>query len=171
MPGITFPNVETVRQLKELNKFFRENMTFAVLWDVQNVNIGKNYEKIKKVVNYLSQFGRLSIAKAYADWSDSTLKEFSEHLSVHHFELIHVAKPKKNTADMIMITHGIEIALNNPSVGTFILISGDKDFRPLVLALRRNGKRIHLISISKNTDKDLIKLADSYTDISVILDS
>ncbi|GAH01687.1 unnamed protein product, partial [marine sediment metagenome] len=63
-----------------------------------------------------------------------------------------------------LITHGMELALKNPKLQTFILVTGDSDFRPLILSLVRSGKRIHIVCNVQNASEDLLVLADSFKD-------
>ncbi len=130
--------------LRALNKIsdqigeFREQgldaSTVAILWDVENVTPDSMSLFIEGFLEHAGQFGRVSVAQAFADWTRSVVSKLAAPLTKHHFELTHIPAARKNSADMAMITHGMELALRYPHLDTFILVTGDADFRPLVLS-------------------------------------
>lgn len=164
MPSKPFPSTVYSEQLDKLIELSKESKTVAVLWDIENVNPGVDSLFLDGFNDYIIQHGRLTIAKAFADWSKATVKKIGELLAKNHFELVHVPKAKKNSADIALITHGIEIALKNPNIDTFILVTGDADFRPLILSLRRSGKFTHIVCDVNTSSEDLLILADSFVD-------
>lgn len=151
-------------QLEQIEKSSRAEEGLAVLWDVENVNPGNDVSFIEGFSDYVSQFGRLTVAQAFADWTRRPIKGLSRLLSEHHFELIHIPAARKNSADISLITYGIELALQHPDLKTFVLVTGDSDFRPLVKSLRRNGKRVIVICDMKTARADFLILADEYRD-------
>ncbi len=164
MPGQPFPSTAYSEQLEKLIELNEKSKNVAVLWDIENVNPGVDSLFLDGFRDYIVQYGRITIAKAFADWSKSPVKKIGELLAKNHFELIHVPKAKKNSADITLITHGIEIALKNPGIDTFILVTGDADFRPLVLSLRKAGKHTHIVCDVNTSSEDLLILADSFVD-------
>jgi len=164
MPGQPFPSTIYSGQLEKLIELSQKSKNIAVLWDIENVNPGVDSLFLDGFKDYILQFGRLTIAKAFADWSKATVKMIGELLAKNHFELIHVPKARKDSADISLISHGIEIALNNPNIDTFILVTGDADFRPLILSLRKSGKFTHIICDANKASEDLLILADSFID-------
>ena len=151
-------------QLEKIDKNIQMENDIAVLWDVENVNPGNDVTFIEGFLEYLSQFGRFTIGHAFADWTRKNVSPISIILGEHHFELIHVPAAKKNSADMSLITYGIELALQYPSIGIFVLVTGDSDFRPLVKSLRRIGKRILIVCDVNTARPDFLILADDFID-------
>lgn len=152
------------QQLENIETNNRSEGDLAVLWDVENVNPGNDASFIEGFSEYLSQFGRLIVAQAFADWTRKPVTHIASLLSEHHFELIHVPAAKKNSADMSLITYGIELALKYPNITTFVLVTGDSDFRSLVKSLRRNGKKIIIVCDVNTARPDFLILADSFKD-------
>lgn len=151
-------------QLERIEKNNQLDNDIAVLWDVENVNPGNDASFIEGFLEYLSQFGRLTIAQAFADWTRKNVSQIATLLGGHHFELIHVPAARKNSADISLITYGIELALQYPAIETFVLVTGDSDFRPLVKSLRRCGKKILIICDMKTARPDFLILADAFKD-------
>lgn len=164
MPSKPFPSTVYSEQLDKLIELNMESKNVAVLWDIENVNPGVDSLFLEGFNDYIIQHGRLTIAKAFADWSKATVKKIGELLAKNHFELVHIPKAKKNSADITLITHGIEIALKNPNIDTFIIVTGDADFRPLILSLRKSGKYTHIVCDVNTSSEDLLILADSFVD-------
>jgi hypothetical protein len=65
---------------------------------------------------------------------------------------------------MVLVSDALEILRVSDHIDTFILVTGDSDFRFLVLSLRRAGKIVHIVCNTKNASEDLLALADSYVD-------
>ncbi|MHA2100046.1 MAG: NYN domain-containing protein [Candidatus Kariarchaeaceae archaeon] len=138
----------------------------CILWDVENVNPGSKSLFVEGLIEFVSNKGRISVAKAFGNWSSRIIPKMSASLSNNGFEMIHVSSPvkKKNSSDIEMITQGMEIALKHPQLTHFYLITGDSDFRSLVTALRRNGKYVFVIYDSKRLNEALLAAADDYID-------
>jgi len=155
---------DVVDKLEQINEFYMENRNVAILWDVENVNPGVDSLFLDGFLEFSQQFGRTIIAQAFADWSNNSVKKLGVLLSSRHFELIHIPKSRKNSADMALVTHGIEIALSKSNINTFILVTGDSDFRSLIFSLRKSGKRVHIVCDVNHSSEDLLILADSFID-------
>jgi hypothetical protein len=65
---------------------------------------------------------------------------------------------------MVLVSDAMEVMRIHEHIDTFILVTGDSDFRFLVLALRRAGKMVHIVCNTQNASEDLLALADSYVD-------
>lgn len=152
------------QQLENIETNNRSEGDLAVLWDVENVNPGNDASFIEGFSEYLVQYGRVIVAQAFADWTRKPVAHIASLLSEHHFELIHVPAAKKNSADMSLVTYGIELALKYPNITTFVLVTGDSDFRSLVKSLRRNGKKIIIVCDVNTARPDFLILADSFKD-------
>jgi len=138
----------------------------AILWDIENVTPGSGSPFLDGLWEYAENLGRVVSARAYCDWSKPGFKTLGPQLGRYHFYLVHVprARGQKNSADMSLVTDTIEQMNMYSHVDTFVLITGDSDFRPLVLALRRAGKIIHIVCDMKKASDELLSLADSFQD-------
>ncbi len=117
----SIPNIlnKITEQLERIENNNRLDDGIAVLWDVENVNPGNDISFMEGFKKYLAQYGRLIVAQAFADWNHPNIKKIASLLSQHHFELIHVPASRKNSADISLITYGIELALQYPTIATF----------------------------------------------------
>jgi uncharacterized protein (TIGR00288 family) len=135
----------------------------AILWDVENVTPRYDTMFISGLLEYANEKGKISVSTAYGDWTRLN-QQLAEMLADNSFEMIHVPKSKKNSADMTLITHAIELIFQYPHIKTMILVTGDADFRPLLLSLRKHGIYTIIICDSNSASEDLLLLADAYTD-------
>src|SRR5277367_3668714 len=137
-----------------------EVTNMAVFCDFENVALGvqdAKYEKfdIRKVVERLLLKGSIVVKKAYCDWD--RYKEFKADMHQASFELIeipHVRQSGKNSADIRMVVDALDLCYTKSHVDTFVIISGDSDFSPLVSKLRENAKTVIGIGV-KNSTSDL----------------
>ncbi len=141
-----------------------QNGSTAILWDVENVNTRDLKGLVDVVEEYGSKFGRLSVAYAFGDWTRRFLKGADEILARSSFQLVHIPKGRKNSADISMVTSGMELLFLYPHVTTYILVTGDSDFRPLLMNMRRRGAETAIICDAKSASEDLLELADYYQD-------
>ena len=134
--------------------------TMAVFFDLENIVIGvhrADYPKfdIRKVMDRLLTKGHIVVKKAYCDWD--RYKEFKRPLHENAFELIevpHVSQSGKNSADIRMVVDALDLCYTKQHVDTFIILSGDSDFSPLVSKLRENAKTVIGLGV-KNSSSDL----------------
>ena len=138
--------------------------TMAVYFDLENIVnyivIGTreaDYPKfdIQKVLERLLLKGHIVVKKAYCDWD--RYKEFKRPLHEASFELIeipHVRQSGKNSADIRMVVDALDLCYTKQHVDTFVILSGDSDFSPLVSKLRENAKTVIGMGV-KNSSSDL----------------
>lgn len=138
----------------------------SILWDIENVTPSTDSLFIEGLSEYAESLGRIVSARAYCDWSKPAYRKMGPYLSRFHYYLVQVPRERnqKNSADINLITDALELLRLYEHIDTFILVTGDSDFRALVLALRRAGKRIHIICDLKKASQDLLVLADSFKD-------
>ncbi len=141
----------------------------AILWDIENVTPSSNDNLlIQGMWDYAESKGRVVTSYAYADWSKPGFRSLGPILAGMHFYMVHVpyqrVRRNKNGSDMQLVTDAMEILRFHGHIDTFILITGDSDFRSLLLTLRKSGKKIHVICDIKTAAQDLLILADSFTD-------
>jgi hypothetical protein len=136
----------------------------AILWDLENVNPGASSLFLEGLIEYAEAKGRIVAARAYGNWNNAGFSKMAPSLTRRYFYLVHIPKGRKNSSDMVLVSDALEILRIAEHIDTFILVTGDSDFRFLVLALRRAGKIVHIICNTRNASEDLLALADSYVD-------
>jgi uncharacterized protein (TIGR00288 family) len=134
----------------------------AVFVDLENLAMGFQHQRkakfeIQKVLERLVEKGKLIVKKAYADWS-----RFPAYTAPFHeaaIELIEIPKRSqtgKNSADIRLVVDAMDLAWSKTHVDTFVIVSGDSDFSPLVSQLKENGK--HVIGLGmKGSTSDLLR--------------
>ena len=134
--------------------------TMAVFLDLENIALGArdaHYPTfdIQKVIERLLLKGHIVVKKAYCDFD--RYKEFKRNLHEAAFELIeipHVRQSGKNSADIRMVVDALDLCYTKGHVDTFVILSGDSDFSPLVSKLRENAKMVIGFGV-KNSSSDL----------------
>ncbi|QJE01379.1 NYN domain-containing protein [Massilia forsythiae] len=145
-----------------------ENISMAVFCDFENVALGvrdANYEKfdIKPVLERLLLKGSIVVKKAYCDWD--RYKSFKGPMHEANFELIeipHVRQSGKNSADIRMVVDALDLCYTKAHVDTFVIISGDSDFSPLVSKLRENAKKVIGVGVKQSTSDLLVANCDEF---------
>ncbi|HTP47728.1 MAG TPA: NYN domain-containing protein [Casimicrobiaceae bacterium] len=138
-----------------------EVTNMAVFCDFENIALGvqeAKYEKfdIGKVLERLLLKGSIVVKKAYCDWD--RYKTFKPAMHEAAFELIeipHLRQSGKNSADIRMVVDALDLCYTKAHVETFVIISGDSDFSPLVSKLRENDKQVIGVGV-KNSSSDLL---------------
>jgi uncharacterized protein (TIGR00288 family) len=141
-----------------------DTSNLAVFCDFENVALGVREARypsfdIKNVLERLLLKGSIVVRKAYCDWD--RYKEFKAAMHEAAFELIeipHVRQSGKNSADIRMVVDALDLCYTKPHVDTFVVISGDSDFSPLVAKLRENNKLVIGVGV-KNSTSDLLTSA------------
>jgi len=140
----------------------------AVFCDFENVALGvadAKYDKfsIKTVLEKLLVKGSIVVKKAYCDWE--RYKSYKAGMHEAAFELIeipHLRQSGKNSADIRMVVDALDLCYTKAHVDTFVVISGDSDFSPLVSKLRENNKRVIGVGVKASTSDLLIKNCDEF---------
>ncbi len=137
----------------------------AVLWDIENVTPKSDSSFLQDLFEFLEHDDcKISSSICFGDWTRFNLKKVSTSLFEKNFELVHVPRSRKNSADISLITHATEMIFLYPHLNRFVLITGDADFRPLLQTLRKHGKETWVICDAGNASEDLLALADKYFD-------
>lgn len=145
-----------------------EITNMALFCDFENVALGVRDAKyaqfdIKKVLERLLLKGSIVVKKAYCDWE--RYKEFKATMHEAAFELIeipHVRQSGKNSADIRMVVDALDLCYTKAHVDTFVIISGDSDFSPLVSKLRENNKYVIGIGVKDSTSDLLSANCDEF---------
>jgi uncharacterized protein (TIGR00288 family) len=138
-----------------------DDRNLAVFADFENVALGVRDAKYPKfdighVLERLLLKGSIVVKKAYCDWE--RYKEFKATMHEAAFELIeipHVRQSGKNSADIRMVVDALDLCYTKAHVDTFVIVSGDSDFSPLVSKLRENNKTVIGVGV-KNSSSDLL---------------
>jgi uncharacterized protein (TIGR00288 family) len=139
----------------------QESRSLAVFCDFENLALGVREAKyaafdMEKVLERLLAKGTIVVKKAYCDWD--RYKEFKVAMHGASFELIeipHVRQSGKNSADIRMVVDALDLCYTKEHVDTFVIVSGDSDFSPLVSKLRENAKTVIGVGV-KNSSSDLL---------------
>ncbi len=145
-----------------------EITSMALFCDFENVALGVRDAKyaqfdIGKVLERLLLKGSIVVKKAYCDWA--RYKEFKAPMHEASFELIeipHVRQSGKNSADIRMVVDALDLCYTKSHVDTFVIISGDSDFSPLVSKLRENNKRVIGVGVKAATSDLLAANCDEF---------
>ncbi len=145
-----------------------ENVSMALFCDFENValgvrDIGHDRFDIKPVLERLLLKGSIVVKKAYCDWE--RYKGFKATMHEANFELIeipHVRQSGKNSADIRLVVDALDLCYTKSHVNTFVIISGDSDFSPLVSKLRENAKQVIGVGVKQSTSDLLIANCDEF---------
>jgi uncharacterized LabA/DUF88 family protein len=145
-----------------------DNVSMALFCDFENVALGvrdAKYDKfdIKPVLERLLLKGSIVVKKAYCDWE--RYKGFKAAMHEANFELIeipHVRQSGKNSADIRLVVDALDLCYTKSHVNTFVIISGDSDFSPLVSKLRENAKQVIGVGVKQSTSDLLIANCDEF---------
>jgi uncharacterized protein (TIGR00288 family) len=140
----------------------------ALFCDFENIALGvreadQGKFEIGKVLERLLLKGNIVVKKAYCDWA--RYKEFKAAMHEASFELIeipHVRQSGKNSADIRMVVDALDLCYTKEHVDTFVIISGDSDFSPLVSKLRENNKMVIGVGAKHSTSDLLIANCDEF---------
>jgi len=145
-----------------------EEPLIAVFVDFENVAIGARDMRagrfqIQLILKRLLEKGRLVFKRAYCDWRhyEDSLREFHGQ----GIELIDIPQTKmsgKNSADIRMVVDALDLCYSKGHIDTFVLISGDSDFSPLVSKLKENNKRVIGCGVKSSTSDLLIANCDEF---------
>ena len=135
--------------------------TLAVFFDFENIGIGLNQRRdrfeINKVVERLVEKGKIVAKKAYADWS--RFAQYTAPLHEAAIELVEIPRrgqTGKNSADIRLCVDAMDLAYSKDHIDTFVIVSGDSDFSPLVSKLKELGKHVIGLGLAEATS-DLLR--------------
>jgi uncharacterized protein (TIGR00288 family) len=140
----------------------------ALFCDFENIALGVRDAKfarfeIDEVLERLLVKGNIVVKKAYCDWE--RYKDFKVSMHEASFELIeipHVRLSGKNSADIRMVVDALDLCYTKSHVDSFVIISGDSDFSPLVSKLRENNKEVIGVGVKNSTSDLLIANCDEF---------
>ena len=144
------------------------DLQMALFCDFENVALGVRDARIprfdmKLVLERLLLKGSIVVKKAYCDWD--RYKEFKPTMHEAAFELIEIPQTRpsgKNSADIRMGVDALDLCYTKEHINTFVIISGDSDFSPLVSKLRENAKTVIGVGVKNSTSDLLMNNCDEY---------
>src|SRR5437899_6873841 len=141
--------------------------SLAIFIDFENLALGFQNRRdrfaIERVLERLVEKGKIVVKKAYADWS-----RFSGYTAPLHeaaIELIEIPKRAmsgKNSADIRLCVDAMDLAYSKEHIDTFVIVSGDSDFSPLVSKLKENGKHVIGLGMAESTSELLRDNCDEF---------
>ncbi len=140
----------------------------ALFCDFENIALGVRDAKyaafdIQKVLERLLLKGNIVVKKAYCDWG--RYRDFKPAMHEAAFEMIdipHLRQSGKNSADIRMVVDALDLCYTKAHVDTFVVISGDSDFSPLVSKLRENNKTVIGVGVKSSTSDLLTANCDEF---------
>lgn len=145
----------------------QETKTIAIFADFENIALGvkeinQNLD-IQLILERLLDKGRVLVKRAYADWQK--YRFYRRNMHEAGFELIevpHVSYSGKNSADIHMVCDALDLCYTRDHIDTFVILSGDSDFSPLVRRLRENNKLVIGIGVKMSTSNLLVESCDEF---------
>lgn len=145
-----------------------DTKNLALFCDFENIALGvrdANYARfeIEEILERLLVKGNIVVKKAYCDWA--RYRDFKSSMHEASFELIeipHVRQSGKNSADIRMVVDALDLCYTKSHVDSFVIISGDSDFSPLVSKLRENNKIVIGVGVKNSTSDLLIANCDEF---------
>src|SRR5271168_5531727 len=135
--------------------------SLAVFIDFENLALGFQNRRdrfdIDRVLERLVEKGKIVVKKAYADWSRFSV--YTPPLHEAAIELIEIprrAQSGKNSADIRLVVDAMDLAYAKTHIDTFVVVSGDSDFSPLVSKLKELGKHVIGLGMQESTS-DLLR--------------
>jgi uncharacterized protein (TIGR00288 family) len=145
-----------------------EERKIAMFCDLENVALGVRDSEIKKfdihlVLERLVEKGKIIVKRAYADWD--RYSEFKQAFHEAAIELIEIPQRRytgKNSADIKMVVDAMDLCYAKEHLDTFVLLSGDSDFSPLVSKLKENNKYVIGVGVKNSSSNLLIDNCDEF---------
>ncbi len=140
----------------------------ALFCDLENIALGVRDSEVGKfdihrVLERLLEKGKIIVKKAYADW-----ERYSDYKRPFHeaaIELIDIPQKYysgKNSADIKMVVDAMDLSYSKEHLDTFVLLSGDSDFSPLVSKLKENNKYVIGIGVKNSSSNLLVDNCDEF---------
>lgn len=161
--------IQTNSNVSLLPKQSNSPTDVAIFLDLDNLVIGAKQinltfdinvvlEHIKKLTN-----GRIVLRRSYGDWRQD--QQLMRELASAGFvtqSAIRLNNFSKNLADMQIVVDTMETLLDGHEYSTYVLMTGDRDFTPLVQSLRKRGKQVIGVGVRHTTSKSFASLCDQY---------
>ncbi len=151
----------------------------AVFIDFENIYISTREKygsnpNFEYIMEHCGSYGRIVIARAYADWyqfSRITNALYANGIEPRYVPTYYYTQDQerngngtaiKNSADIHLVIDAMRTLYSNPNIQTFVLVTGDRDFIPLVNTIRQHGKQVVVIGVAESTSSHLAQSADEF---------
>ena len=142
----------------------------AVFLDLDNLVIGAKQANLQFDINFIldkiwsmTDNGRIVLRKSYGDWRQN--QKLLEQLTIAGFttqSTVRINNFSKNLADMQIVVDTMDTLVDGHQYNTYVLITGDRDFTPLVQSLRKRGKRVIGVGVKHTASRSFVSLCDEY---------
>ena len=142
----------------------------AIFWDYENVSVisqGINVPLAEAVLELAKEMGHVRLKRVYANWR-TVSNPINQALYSLGFEPIQVAMGKPNSVDLKLTVDCIDAAWTYGELTHFIIITGDKDYIPLINCLRARHKTVIVIGKADQVSDHLILSADKFVSIEAL---
>jgi uncharacterized LabA/DUF88 family protein len=160
-----------------------EDLAIFIDWEniyISTVSEYNSKPNVSAILEKAREYGRIVSATAYADWTDGDFRDAPptlysngispRYISARYFPGGKSSKRRTNSIDVMLAVECSDFLHNHPQVGTYVLVTGDGDFIPLVSLLRSRGKRVVVIGVSEATSYHLIESADDFVSYASLLE-
>ena len=161
------------------------NEDLAIFIDWENIYIStvteyKSKPNVSAILEKSREYGRIVSATAYADWTEGDFRQAPptlysngitpKYISARYFPGGKASKRRTNSIDVMLAVECSDFLHKHPQVETYVLVTGDGDFIPLVSLLRSQGKNVVVIGVSEATSYHLIESADHFISYASLLE-
>lgn len=160
-----------------------EDLAIFIDWEniyISTVTEYKSKPNVSAILEKAREYGRIVSATAYADWTDGDFRQAPptlysngispRYISARYFPGGKSQKRRTNSIDVMLAVECSDFLHNHPQVDTYVLVTGDGDFIPLVSLLRSKGKNVVVIGVSEATSYHLIESADHFVSYASLLE-
>ena len=160
-----------------------EDLAIFIDWEniyISTVTEYKSKPNVSAILEKSREYGRIVSATAYADWTEGDFRQAPptlysngispRYISARYFPGGKASKRRTNSIDVMLAVECSDFLHNHPQVDTYVLVTGDGDFIPLVSLLRSQGKNVVVIGVSEATSYHLIESADHFISYASLLE-
>jgi uncharacterized LabA/DUF88 family protein len=160
-----------------------EDLAIFIDWEniyISTVSEYNSKPNVSAILEKAREYGRIVSATAYADWTDGDFRDAPptlysngispRYISARYFPGGKSQKRRTNSIDVMLAVECSDFLHNHPQVDTYVLVTGDGDFIPLVNLLRSRGKKVVVIGVSEATSYHLIESADDFISYASLLE-
>jgi uncharacterized LabA/DUF88 family protein len=160
-----------------------EDLAIFIDWEniyISTVSEYNSKPNVSAILEKAREYGRIVSATAYADWTDGDFRDAPptlysngispRYISARYFPGGRSSKRRTNSIDVMLAVECADFLHTHPQVDTYVLVTGDGDFIPLVNLLRGRGKKVVVIGVSEATSYHLIESADDFISYASLLE-
>src|ERR687898_1800441 len=160
-----------------------EDLAIFIDWEniyISTVTEYKSKPNVSAILEKAREYGRIVSATAYADWTDGDFRDAPptlysngispRYISARYFPGGRSQKRRTNSIDVMLAVECADFLHTRPQVDTYVLVTGDGDFIPLVSLLRSRGKTVVVLGVSEATSYHLIESADHFISYASLLE-